>query len=179
MPIAIQLFQEKSANNPVRMSFNNPVFLPGDPWYTWSLAKMWFNHAEAQYHRACALIGFTHLVIESIAIATHRQLSPSHPIFRLLAPFIRDVIAINSFEVNELLAPGSWLDSSTSLGSKGIVDLLQVRKERLEPHNGGFQKCPLPLKKDTGHVKSFGKTCIYVCKNKFSSAISAVQIFSH
>ncbi|XP_044181127.1 polyunsaturated fatty acid lipoxygenase ALOX15B-like isoform X3 [Acropora millepora] len=115
-PIAIQLFQERGDNN--------PVFLPSDPWYTWMLAKMWFNNADAQYHRACVLLGYTHLFLEAVSIATHRQLSPSHPVFRLLAPYLRHVIPVNCFEVNELLAPGSWIDNTTSLGAKGTVELI-------------------------------------------------------
>ncbi|KAL9962848.1 hypothetical protein ACROYT_G031994 [Oculina patagonica] len=118
VPIAIQLFQEKGEDN--------PVFLPSDPWYTWMLAKMWFNNADAQYHRACVLLGYTHLFLEAVAIATHRQLSPSHPVFRLLSPYLRQVIPVNCFEVNELLAPGSWIDSATTLGAKGTLDLIAL-----------------------------------------------------
>lgn len=39
--------------------------------------------------------GYTHLFLEAVAIATHRQLSPSHPVFRLLAPYLRHVIPVN------------------------------------------------------------------------------------
>lgn len=41
------------------------------------------------------LKGYTHLFLEAVSIATHRQLSPSHPVFRLLAPYLRHVIPIN------------------------------------------------------------------------------------
>ena len=33
---------------------------------------------------------------------------------------------ITSFEVNELLAPGSWIDSATTLGAKGTLDLIAL-----------------------------------------------------
>ena len=39
--------------------------------------------------------GFTHILMETVAICTHRQLSPSHPIFKLLAPHFLYLIAVN------------------------------------------------------------------------------------
>ena len=43
MPIAIQLFQEPSENN--------PIWTPGDTRYDWLLAKMWFRNADHQVHQ--------------------------------------------------------------------------------------------------------------------------------
>jgi hypothetical protein len=45
----------------------------------------------------CLLIsGFTHLLMEGVVVVTHRQLSQSHPIFKLLAPHFLYLIAINA-----------------------------------------------------------------------------------
>lgn len=41
--------------------------------------------------------GFTHLVMEGIAVAVHRCLSKNHPIFRLLAPHFIYLMAIKKF----------------------------------------------------------------------------------
>ncbi|XP_033121661.1 allene oxide synthase-lipoxygenase protein-like [Anneissia japonica] len=90
LPVAIQLFQDTSDDN--------PVFLPTDNEYTWMIAKMWFNNADASYHQSATHLGMTHLIVESIAAATHCCLSPSHPLFRLLAPHFLYVIIINKNE---------------------------------------------------------------------------------
>ncbi|XP_077987298.1 hydroperoxide isomerase ALOXE3-like [Glandiceps talaboti] len=87
VPIAIQLHQEKGPYN--------PVFLPTDSEYTWMLAKMYYNNADAAIHQASTHIAFTHVVVESFAVCTHRNLSPSHPVFRLLAPHFFYTMAIN------------------------------------------------------------------------------------
>ena len=122
MPVAIQL-------DPVPAD-DNPVFLPTDPEYTWLMAKMWFNHADANYHQPITHLGLTHLVMESIAVATHRSLSPSHPIFRLLAPHFLYLMAINSRALALLVSEGGWVDTSMQIGRIGMFNLIaRVRPE--------------------------------------------------
>ncbi|XP_061183313.1 polyunsaturated fatty acid 5-lipoxygenase-like [Saccostrea echinata] len=87
MPVAIQLFQQKSRDN--------PVFLPSDPPYTWLMAKMWFNVGDSNLHQTIVHLGCTHLILESVCVAGNRCLSPSHPMFKLLAPHFLYIIAIN------------------------------------------------------------------------------------
>ncbi|XP_077996559.1 allene oxide synthase-lipoxygenase protein-like [Glandiceps talaboti] len=117
MPVAIQLFQDKSEDN--------PVFLPTDPECTWTLAKMFFNNAETAVHQASTHLGFTHIVTETFALCTHRNLSPSHPIFRLLGIHFMNVIAINHLALDVLLAPGGWVDEAMSSGRIGMLEIIR------------------------------------------------------
>ncbi|XP_077996827.1 allene oxide synthase-lipoxygenase protein-like [Glandiceps talaboti] len=117
MPVAIQLFQDKSDDN--------PVFLPTDPEYTWMLVKMFFNNAESAVHESSTHLAFTHLVVESFAVCTHRNLSPSHPIFRLLGIHFMNVIAINYLAFEILLAPGWWIDQTMSSGRVGMLEIIR------------------------------------------------------
>ncbi|XP_022084979.1 arachidonate 5-lipoxygenase-like [Acanthaster planci] len=117
MPVAIQLYQEPSSDN--------PVFLPTDPEYTWMLAKLWFNNADGAVHESVAHLGFTHLISETMAVAANRCLSPSHPIYKLLAPHFLYVMAINSFALVTLIDPGGIVDKNINAGSQGFVGLVQ------------------------------------------------------
>jgi len=40
--------------------------------------------------------GYTHLLMESVCVTTHRQLSPLHPVYRLLAPHFLFLPAVNA-----------------------------------------------------------------------------------
>ncbi|XP_043237383.1 polyunsaturated fatty acid 5-lipoxygenase-like isoform X3 [Amphibalanus amphitrite] len=126
MPVAIQLFQEKSPDN--------LVFLPSDPPNVWVLAKMYYNNAEAQQHQSCTHLGFTHLLMEGVVICTHRHLSPSHPLFRLLAPHFLYLIAINSRGLEKLISPGGWVDKGMTVGVNGMFELIRrgIKRWRLD-----------------------------------------------
>ena len=115
LPVAIQLYQDKDQSN--------PVFLPTDPKYTWIMAKMWFNNADSAVHQAWTHLGYTHLMMEGIAVITHRNLSISHPIFKLLAPHFLYLIAINSRALDKLLSPGGWIDTTMTVAVKGLLEL--------------------------------------------------------
>ncbi|WAR06952.1 LOX5-like protein [Mya arenaria] len=121
MPIAIQLFQGRSDDN--------PVFFPTDDKYTWILAKMWFNNADAQIHQAISHLGYTHLIMGGFAIAAHRYLSKSHPIFKLLAPHFLYLMAINNIGLKSLVSKGALIDILMSMGSEGTEYLIAKHKD--------------------------------------------------
>ncbi|CAB3371080.1 Hypothetical predicted protein [Cloeon dipterum] len=128
MPIAIQLFQEPSPTN--------PVYYPSDSRLTWIMAKMFFNMGDAQQHQSCTHLGLTHLLMETMCVAAHRHLSPSHPIFRLLAPHYLYLLAINSRGLEKLISPGGWVDSGMIVGRAGMFKLISrgFRRWRLDVH---------------------------------------------
>ncbi|KAI8492300.1 Arachidonate 5-lipoxygenase [Branchiostoma belcheri] len=120
-PIAIQLFQHGD---------QNPVFLPSDPPYTWLLAKMWFNNADASFHQSTTHIGLTHLMAEPFAVSAKRQLSRSHPLYKLMAPHFIFLIPINFKALATLMAPNAWVDENMGIGRQGTYNLIKkVLKE--------------------------------------------------
>ncbi|KAH3880567.1 polyunsaturated fatty acid lipoxygenase ALOX8-like [Dreissena polymorpha] len=117
VPIAIQLFQEKAEDN--------PVFLPSDDKYTWIIAKMWFNNADACVHQAITHLGYTHIVMEGFEVAVYRNLSKSHPMFKLMAPHFMYLMTINNLALDLLLGPGKYFDTVVSVGTKGAYELIK------------------------------------------------------
>lgn len=133
VPIAIQLYQH--------IAPDNPVFLPSDAQFTWLLAKMWFNNADAAVHQALCHFGYTHLLMESACVSMHRHLSPVHPLFKLLAPHFLFLPAINARGLDQLWAPGGWVDKNCTLGREGMFDLIRrgIDDWRMDIH-GSFLK---------------------------------------
>lgn len=128
VPIAIQLFQQKADDN--------PVFLPTDPPYTWMMAKMWYNLADASYHQSLTHLGYTHLIMEGVCVSFHRNLSQSHPLFKLLAPHFLYLIAINTRGLELLVAPNGWVDKTMNIGIKGMFNLIArgLNRWRMDVH---------------------------------------------
>ena len=67
----------------------------------------------------------THLVMEAFAVASWRQLPSIHPVFQLLFPHLRSVMAINTIGRNELIAKGGIVDKTLSVGGGGHIQLLE------------------------------------------------------
>ena len=61
----------------------------------------------------------THLFMEPIAVASYRQLPTIHPVWKLLAPHIRGVLAINTLGRDVLIAEGGVADHTLTVGGGG------------------------------------------------------------
>ncbi|MFM2431007.1 MAG: hypothetical protein RLZZ511_2220 [Cyanobacteriota bacterium] len=124
-PVAIQCHQTPSPQNPI---FTPPSLSDseGKRW-GWRIAKLMVQIADGNYHELVSHLGRTHLFIEPIVIATHRQLAVSHPLFALLIPHFEGTLFINDAAIRGLINPGGTVDrvlagtlaSSVALSVKG------------------------------------------------------------
>ena len=60
------------------------------------------------------------LFMEPIAVACRRQLPSLHPLWKLLAPHIKGVIAINTLGRERLIPAGGVVDNILSVGGGGM-----------------------------------------------------------
>lgn len=61
--------------------------------------------------------------MEPVSVASHRQLPTIHPLWKLLSPHIRGVLAINTFGRSVLIGEGGVVDNSLSIGGKGTYGM--------------------------------------------------------
>lgn len=95
-PVAIQLEQ--------RPGPQAPIVTPRDGW-SWLDAKTRVQSADGNCHQAVSHLGRTHLPLDAVVLATHRQLARSHPVFLLLWPHLEGTLSINESANTSLLAP--------------------------------------------------------------------------
>lgn len=69
--------------------------------------------------------------MEPIAVATYRQLPTLHPLFKLLSPHIRGVLAINTLGRGVLIAEGGVADNTLTVGGGGNF----FKKKSFMPRN--------------------------------------------
>ncbi|XP_052443373.1 hydroperoxide isomerase ALOXE3 [Carassius gibelio] len=115
LPIAIQLQQQASENN--------PVFLPSDSECDWQLAKLYVRNADCLEHQSSFYLR-THLA-ETFTVSLMRNLPAAHPIHKLLVPHTRYTLQINTLIRNRLLGPEGAVSQNTSIGDEGMTNLMR------------------------------------------------------
>ncbi|KAL2463813.1 Linoleate 9S-lipoxygenase 5 [Forsythia ovata] len=82
----------------------------------WQLAKAYASVNDSGYHQLISHWLNTHAVIEPFVIATNRQLSVLHPIYKLLHPHFRDTMHINALARQILINAGGILETTVYPG---------------------------------------------------------------
>jgi arachidonate 15-lipoxygenase len=118
VPVAIQCGQD-----PEEWPIFTPSVVAADQW-GWEMAKLIVSVADGNYHELVAHLGRTHLVIEGVAMATHRHLATVHPIWALLVPHFEGTLFINEAAATSLIAPDGPIDhifAGTITSTQGLA----------------------------------------------------------
>ncbi|XP_049446929.1 hydroperoxide isomerase ALOXE3-like [Epinephelus fuscoguttatus] len=102
MPIAIQLEQQPSEQN--------PIFLPSDPETDWLLAKMFIKNADVMDQVAGQHLMNTHFLAEVFTVAALRSFSVIHPLYKLLFPHFRFTLSTGISSCKTVLSPEGILN---------------------------------------------------------------------
>lgn len=144
IPIAIQLQQKADQS---AQSFNC-IFTPKSPQQDWLTAKLAVAGADSAYQGIISHLLNTHLIAETFAVSTYRNLSAQHILFQLLKPHFFNTFAINDMARGVFLSRGGFFDSTGALGYTGSHALLtrgysgQGKEYQAEPWS--FYKQALP-----------------------------------
>jgi len=76
----------------------------------WLLARAWAQNGSAVIHQMISHWLRTHATSEPFAIATKRQLSQAHPLYKLLDPHLKYTIGINAKARDRLIGGGGLLE---------------------------------------------------------------------
>ncbi|MEO0373533.1 MAG: lipoxygenase family protein [Cyanobacteria bacterium P01_A01_bin.17] len=119
LPIAIQIQQNNSGR----------VYTPRDAHLDWLFAKLCVQIADGNHHEMSSHLCRTHFVMEPIAVVTARQLAEDHPLYILLQPHFRFMLANNELGRKQLIQHGGPVDK---LLAGTLAESLQIVKNSFE-----------------------------------------------
>jgi lipoxygenase len=102
IPLAIELARPQSRTKPQWKRAFTPGFDATESWL-WKLAKAHVLTHDTGYHQLVSHWLRTHACVEPYIIATNRQLSRMHPVYRLLHPHFRYTMEINTLARESLI----------------------------------------------------------------------------
>jgi arachidonate 15-lipoxygenase len=82
------------------------------------------NVCSAIQHEAVAHLGDTHLIVEPMIVAMHRQLAEQHPLYKLLIPHFRFTININDDAIHSLIVPGGVVACNVGIAIESSLALV-------------------------------------------------------
>ncbi|MCP4441421.1 MAG: hypothetical protein GY810_21145 [Aureispira sp.] len=99
----------------IQLAPSDPVFTPDDAPNDWLLAKMWCRMVDCNIAQMCIHLLFSHMLMDNFNLALHRNFSPSHPIYQLLIPHFKNVIAGNIVAKDVLIGDNGMFNRITKL----------------------------------------------------------------
>lgn len=118
-PLTIELTRPPMDGKPQWKDVYRPTWHASDVWL-WRLAKAHVLAHDSGYHQLVSHWLRTHCCTEPYIIATNRQLSAMHPIYRLLHPHFRYTMEINALAREYLISAGGIIETSFSPGKYSI-----------------------------------------------------------
>ncbi|KAI4299382.1 hypothetical protein L6164_032849 [Bauhinia variegata] len=114
-PIAIELtLPPQDPNTPSKQVLTPPIDATTN--WIWQLGKAHVCSNDAGVHQLVHHWLRTHACMEPFIIATHRQLSVMHPIFKLLHPHMRYTMKINAMARETLINAGGIIETDFTPG---------------------------------------------------------------
>ncbi|XAR62391.1 Linoleate 13S-lipoxygenase [Bertholletia excelsa] len=114
MPLAIELTRPPLDGKPLWRQVFTPSSCDATACWLWRLAKTHVLAHDSGHHELISHWLRTHCATEPYIIATNRQLSALHPIYRLLHPHFRYTMEINALAREALINANGIIESSFS-----------------------------------------------------------------
>ncbi|KAA8549574.1 hypothetical protein F0562_001408 [Nyssa sinensis] len=128
-PLAIELTRPPANGKPQWKQVFTPTWEATGCWL-WKLAKAHVLAHDSGIHQLVSHWLRTHCCVEPYIIASNRQLSAMHPIYRLLHPHFRYTMEINALARQQLINAGGIIESSFS-PDKYSLELSSVAYDQL------------------------------------------------